>query len=388
MIYKDDKLQCHLCDSHEITFFESFKNLGRASSDCKPWPKGGTLCICNDCGTVQKMVDTHWHDEVSTIYANYELYHQSTDYKEQPVFDSTTGESSPRSIAILNYVQSLLAIKNNINAIDIGCGIGNMLSSLSKTFTLAKLHGFEPNAHKKNELEQLKNIVDIYTEIDQFSHKKFDLLTMIHVLEHIASPMDVLKKLKRSIEPGGYLVIAVPDYTANPFDLIITDHASHFCVDTLYDLLLRSGLDVVNISNKAINKEIIAICKLPNNDVLISEKRSAPVNNYDLVQQQLCWMTEITTQAKAIAQANRPFGIFGTSIAANWIYGELAGEIDFFVDEDLDRVDKLYHEKPVYYSTSIPKNSHTLVCLQPNVVEKVIQRIQSCDYHVYPTPTF
>ena len=62
-------------------------------------------------------------------------------------------------------------------------------------------------------------------------------MTMIHVLEHIESPFEFLEKLKTHINYDGHLIIAVPDYITNPFDLIIADHASHFSLNTLQNLL-------------------------------------------------------------------------------------------------------------------------------------------------------
>ena len=388
MIENDSNLQCHICCSRDVSVFDSFTTLGRATSDCKPWPKGGQLCICADCYIVQKVIDSSWRAETSSIYASYELYHQATDGKEQPVFDSATGKSAPRSMAVLNYVKKVIEIKDDIDVIDIGCGVGSMLKSLSKKLSTAKLYGFEPNAHKKEELEKIKNVAKIYTDMEQLNNIHFDLLTMIHVLEHIDSPLEVLRKLKNNIEPNGYLIIVVPDYVSNPFDLIITDHASHFSSETLLNLLVKSGLEVIDISNKIINKEIIAICKVPAKDKLPVETTNSSTYNLILVQKQLDWMASIIANAKAIAKTNRPFGIFGTSIAANWMYGELAGKIDFFVDEDLDRVDRLYQLKPVYHSSNIPHGSHVFVCLQPTVVGKIVDRMSSPAYSLYATPDF
>jgi SAM-dependent methyltransferase len=381
-------VQCHICRSNAVFLFDSFAYLGRATSDCKPWPKGGKLCVCRDCNTVQKIPDSSWRLEVNKIYGNYELYHQSTDGIEQPVFNSETASSIPRSIAVLNYAKTVITIKDNIHAIDIGCGVGNMLKSMSQTLTTAKLYGFEPNAHKKKELEGIKNVAEIYTDIEQVNPSYFDLITMIHVLEHVESPLDFLKNLKYKIKPGGYLIVAVPDYTENPFDLIITDHATHFAMDTLFHLLLMSGFEILNISNKAINKEIIAICKVSSEENMAEKPKSSAVYNRAFVQKQLDWLAAIVAEVKNTVAINRPFGIFGTSIAANWVYGELAGNIDFFVDEDLDRVNKEYHQKPVYHASKIPPGSHTFVCLQPNVVRKVIERISSTDYFLYAPPIF
>lgn len=378
-------LACHICNSTTIKIFDSFSDLGRATSDCTPWPKGGQLAICSECSIVQKIVDPQWRTEVQAIYAKYNLFHQSATNNEQPVFDSITGKSAPRSEVILNYAQSIINLDTKLSIMDIGCGIGNTLRSIGKQFSSAKLYGFEPNPRDMKALQAIPNIANIYTDPDQFKEKSFDLVTMIHVLEHIDNPIPVMQNLRSAVGKDGYLVIGVPNYKTNPFDLIIADHAAHYTLDTLENLLKSSGFEVLAISDTVINKELVAVCKA-------SEIQSSCLSKseYDplFVQRQIDWMTNIVTEAKIIASKSRPFGIFGTSIAANWIYGILDSQIDFFVDEDKDRTERLYHNKPVYHTSNIPQNSHTLVCLQPNVVDKIIARIATPQFFLHPTPSF
>jgi 2-polyprenyl-3-methyl-5-hydroxy-6-metoxy-1,4-benzoquinol methylase len=378
-------LSCHICNSAAITIFDSFSELGRATSDCTPWPKGGQLAICSECSIVQKIVDPQWRTEVKAIYAKYNLFHQSATNNEQPVFDSITGKSAPRSEVILNYAQSVINLDTELSIMDIGCGIGNTLRSIGKHFTTAKLYGFEPNPRDMNALQTIPNIVNIYTDTKQFSEKSFDLVTMIHVLEHIDAPLPVMQSLRSALGKDGYLVIGVPNYKTNPFDLIIADHASHYTLDTLSNLLKSSGFEVIAISDTVINKELVAVCKASEvQSNCLSESTYDPV----FVQRQLDWMTNTVAEAKAIAAKSRPFGIFGTSIAANWLYGILEAQIEFFVDEDKDRTERLYHNKPVYHTSGIPQDSHTFVCLQPNVVDKIIARISEPHFFLHPTPSF
>lgn len=164
-------------------------------------------------------------------------------------------------------------------------------------------------------------------------------MIMNHVLEHIPQPLDNLKKLGQTITPQGYLMVVVPDYTENPFDLIIADHASHFSIESLHKLLLQSGFNVLTITNQIINKEIIALCKFTNtikpnkewNRELIKKPQARQTNLSLFLQKQLDWLDDLVAKAKTIAASHRPFGIFGTSIAANWLYGELEGHIDFLL---------------------------------------------------------
>ena len=45
--------------------------------------------------------------------------------------------------------------------------------------------------------------------------KKFDVITMFHVLEHLPNQVDTLKQLKKLLKPKGNIIIEIPH--ANDF---------------------------------------------------------------------------------------------------------------------------------------------------------------------------
>jgi len=384
-MYSESNIKCHICNSNNIFLFETYPELGRVTSDCKPWPTGGKLGICSDCCIVQKVIDAHWRAEIQNIYSNYKLFHQSKDQKEQPVFNCSTGESAPRSNVIINYANSKISINEDFHIIDIGCGVGNTLKSLGKIFCDAKLYGFEPYVSDIQTLKDIKNVIEVYTDSNQFSNQKFDLMTMFHVLEHIEAPKEVLQNLTSTISISGHLVIAVPDYQANPFDLTIADHASHFSIDSLSALIESSGWDIVDITSDVINKEILAICKV---SVSNNKSQNKAKNHQKLVEKQISWMHKTASKAYQLSSQVQPFGIFGTSIAANWLYGVLNDKVNFFVDEDPDRANRIFHNKPVYHTSNIPAGSHIFVCLQPGVAEEITDRLNTDCYFLYTPPTY
>lgn len=124
---------CHICANDGLFLYPSFKKRKRTTSDCKPWPQNGSLALCERCSTVQKILDPIWHAEVKEIYANYELYHQTPNGNEQVIFNRN-GHATPRSLAVLHFLQSLIRNERITNIIDVGCGTGTMLSSLAAVF--------------------------------------------------------------------------------------------------------------------------------------------------------------------------------------------------------------------------------------------------------------
>jgi len=54
--------------------------------------------------------------------------------------------------------------------------------------------------------------VNVYKEIDDVLGKKFDVITMWHVLEHVPNLHEYLKHLKSLLNENGKLIVAVPNF--------------------------------------------------------------------------------------------------------------------------------------------------------------------------------
>ena len=95
--------------------------------------------------------------------------------------------------------------------LDIGAGIGQFLY-------LAKDHFSETCGTEisKSAIETAKDmysldIIEGTIESINFSSKKFDNITLFHVLEHVEEPQAVLKKCNNILTESGILFIAVPN---------------------------------------------------------------------------------------------------------------------------------------------------------------------------------
>ncbi len=67
--------ECLYCFSSmlEVT---AFQGLSRVTSDCRPWPPGGRLGVCPECGLVQKPWDSVFGQDVDEIYTTYTPHSQ------------------------------------------------------------------------------------------------------------------------------------------------------------------------------------------------------------------------------------------------------------------------------------------------------------------------
>ena len=223
----DAARQCHVCDGLSLDPVPEYGKFSRVTSDSKPWPKGGHLSVCRVCGCVQKTADAEWESEIAKIYDSYSIYHQSEGV-EQSVFGQASGRVSSRSAHLLGHLRSKVDLPETGRLLDVGCGNGAFLRAFSSALPRWSLHGTELNAKYQEEVESIDRVEALHVgSLDQVPGC-FDLVTLIHVLEHIPNPRGLLAELCDKLKCGGLLVIQVPAYMRNPFDLLIADHITHF----------------------------------------------------------------------------------------------------------------------------------------------------------------
>ena len=95
----------------------------------------------------------------------------------------------------------------NKSVLDFGCGGGGFLLKI-KDFALT-CEGIEKDEYFKQILAN-NNGIKIYDDVDDCS-RKFDFITMFHVLEHLKDPKSTLGKLSKLLNNGGNIFIEVPN---------------------------------------------------------------------------------------------------------------------------------------------------------------------------------
>ncbi|MFC7356160.1 class I SAM-dependent methyltransferase [Jejudonia soesokkakensis] len=92
--------------------------------------------------------------------------------------------------------------------LDIGAGTGEFLKEADNNGW--EIYGIEPSP-KARELAKNKNVF-LSKEFGELPDKKFDVITLWHVLEHLPSLDEEIKKIESFLKPSGILIIAVPNY--------------------------------------------------------------------------------------------------------------------------------------------------------------------------------
>ncbi len=109
--------------------------------------------------------------------------------------------------------QYRFAPKAPASILDYGCGSGEYLLRMEPFGH--RLQGVEYDPQLLHELARRGiGIEDVAATRDDRWSDEFDHITLAHVLEHVASPDDLLKRLFGWLKPGGTLFIEVPNADA------------------------------------------------------------------------------------------------------------------------------------------------------------------------------
>lgn len=102
----------------------------------------------------------------------------------------------------------------SLSVLDVGCGAGGMLAALKKR-GYAQVCGIEPSAKNAQAAKDLYGIEvcpgNLEDDLPALRGRRFDVVAMKGVLEHILPLQDSIRAMLRYLKPGGHLYIEVPD---------------------------------------------------------------------------------------------------------------------------------------------------------------------------------
>lgn len=221
-------MKCSICKSNNLKFLFKSKDPDNIST------KYYSLYECNGCHTIS-IQPTPSNKELEKFYPTSYYTH--------------------KHYGLLNkYFLKLRAnkIPKKNSILDIGCGEGSFLKLMKdkgyNCYGLETSAAGLKEAHKKN--------ITIYTDIRRI-RRKFDVITLWQVFEHINRPISYLKSIKKLLKKNGFLIISIPNFDSLQskigkdiwFHLDLPRHVFHYTPKTIVSLLRKEKLKIVKIEH-------------------------------------------------------------------------------------------------------------------------------------------
>jgi 2-polyprenyl-3-methyl-5-hydroxy-6-metoxy-1,4-benzoquinol methylase len=219
--------ECDLCSNTD------FQQIADYDRDGQPL----STVICSSCGLVR-------HECVPTEEELRQFY--SNDYRQ-----TYNGERTPGLRRIMRAWNNGLRIHKQFanylpargSVLEIGAGIGCTVKAFERAGFEAR--GIDPGGEFLSfSHDKLQADVQVGSLYDLPEDNATDSVLLIHVIEHLRSPMTALRKIGSLLKPGGLLYVECPNLAA-PFArrsrLFHTAHIHNFVPATLQMLAEAAG---------------------------------------------------------------------------------------------------------------------------------------------------
>ncbi len=260
--------------------------------------------------------------ELAAFYSQYAKKVHSPDEDDLlfgPSAADTETLTTNQARFVAGYVQSRRG-----RVLDIGCGKGAFLQAFTALKPGWTPIGVEPS-HEEAALARRHPAVEIHEGMFgdvAFAPRTFDLVTIMHVLEHVARPDQLLRQVHATLKPGGLLFVEVPNVLdSNMFyDLLLVEHLYHFCPETLRRLLMREGFEVIGEQPSTTYGALRMVARAG------AARRKAAPPVAPVAGRHARWtklweaMGQLTETGAARAAAGRGVALFGAGMtAATWL---------------------------------------------------------------------
>ena len=308
-----ESASCNVCDHNDfdVVRFEQFVNFFHEQRE---YPV--LTCVCRNCGHVfmnPRMTEM----ELVSFYKNQ--------FRES--FTVPRGESIGLFRADMQVISDLLGSGDKRRALEIGCYTGYMLNHLASQDWIPE--GIEPNPETANCARKLFGFQVFETMIENFStNKKYDLIVMGSVLEHVNNPLKAIRSVYDLLKSDGYFFIRVPDVLELSLDTIADvfsiEHPHMFSPTTLKRLLYRAGfVEEASIKHERFRRHIISLSKKENTPLSVP-KTNMYKKTISLIREYNDYNMKIRQQAKEaidkILSVNERVTIFGAGTHTDFLY--------------------------------------------------------------------
>lgn len=239
-----ERIDCPLCgqSSFEVLATTDRYKMGLHTVGCV----GCGLVLTNPRPSKQAMAQFYAHD-----YRRYYTGFQSPSEAYIQKF-----RRRERADHHADYLDRAGLLRPALRVLDIGCAEGSLLKAIEDRCPTGQFYGVEPNPDfvefARNYLDLKKTYSSVEDWLADSEAPPFDLVTIVHVLEHVENPVAFLAQLRGKLAQGGRIYIDVPDISAyGDIDMLHIAHLFHFSCATLTLTAEEAGYEVALIEQHA-----------------------------------------------------------------------------------------------------------------------------------------
>lgn len=213
--------------------------------------------VCEHCFFIQTGIPFS-DEEIGRLYADYRspAYHQQRIQcePEYAAIAEAVGydpvEVRTRTTALAAFLRKEL-LTGPVAMLDYGGSDGRFIPDIPGSKFVYEISDIDP----------LPGVTRIKAESELGT---YSLVLLAHVTEHVTHPLNLVRKLRAYVEPGGHLYIETPQeisdqqraalqHSALPPDVGIHEHINYYCVPAVGALLEAAGFTIVAIESAAVD---------------------------------------------------------------------------------------------------------------------------------------
>lgn len=158
----------------------------------------------------------------------------------------------------IKHLKSYLQGERKIKMLEIGCGTGMFLKHCRDVENY-EVEGVEPNKKMCEVLRENNiNVVNGKFEDISIRDKRYDVVCMFHVLEHVWDAVHSIKRINAILDAGGMLYLELPNYDTPArklfgkywFNYHAPRHLTHFDRESMHVVARECGFEVINIKGE------------------------------------------------------------------------------------------------------------------------------------------
>ncbi len=228
---KINKINCHVCDSENVSFFAK--------------KRGFDLFKCNTC----KLLFMHPIPESIGVYDDSYFSGAEKGYG----YVDYDADKEPMVPTFNKYLDILgdFGVKGG-ELLDVGAATGFFMN-------IARQRGFKVTGVEFSNFAAEKgrssglNVITGDLLAQNFKDKSFDVVTLFDVIEHVPNPKEVIREVRRILKNGGLVVVNTPDAESlwakllgKNWQLIMPpEHINYFSPKNFSTYLSKNGFKIL-----------------------------------------------------------------------------------------------------------------------------------------------